>query len=201
MTAERMLWKLCNEQSNPNNLLYCDSTRSGIPFRTQLKLAGSYPLPYGVQVSGSLQSIPGYLLGCTGSCNIPSSTALPSVTTPPGMGTVWLISKTTTYAADCKGPCTPGAPVIPNMSAANLSIPLIAPGTEYAERVNQLDLSVAKWFQVGKARLQGQFDVFNALNLSSVLSVRSLNYGTASYMQPSSVLQGRVLRLATQLKW
>jgi hypothetical protein len=87
------------------------------------------------------------------------------------------------------------------MSAANLSIPLIAPGTEYAERVNQLDLSVAKWFQVGKARLQGQFDVFNALNLSSVLSVRSLNYGTASYMQPSSVLQGRVLRLATQLKW
>jgi hypothetical protein len=36
-----------------------------------------------------------------------------------------------------------------------------------------------------------------------VLSVRSLNYTTtpSSYMQPSSVLQGRILRLAMQLRW
>ena len=91
--------------------------------------------------------------------------------------------------------------MIPNMSAASLNVPLVAPGTEYAERVNQVDLSLAKWFQIGKGRLQGQFDIFNALNRSDVLSVRSLNYGTASYLQPSSVLQGRILRLATQLKW
>ena len=26
-TAERMLWTLRNEQSNPNNLLYCDSSK------------------------------------------------------------------------------------------------------------------------------------------------------------------------------
>src|SRR4029079_8310848 len=65
-TAERMMWTLCNEESNPNNLLYCDSRDSGIPFRTQLKLSGSYPLPYGITLSGSLQSIPGYLLNATG---------------------------------------------------------------------------------------------------------------------------------------
>jgi hypothetical protein len=153
-------------------------------------------------VSGSFQSIPGYLLGCAvAACGIPSPTALPNLTTPPGQGTVWSISPTTRYAADCKGPCTPGALVIPDMSAATLNIPLIAPGTEYAERVNQVDLSLAKWFQIGKARVQGQFDVFNALNRSDVLSVRSLNFGTASYLQPSSVLQGRILRLASQLRW
>lgn len=196
-TSERMLWTLCNEQANPNNLLYCDASRSNIPFRTQFKLAGSYPLPYGIQISGSFQSLPGYLLG-TG---IPSPTALPSVTTPAGLGTVWLISRTTPYAADCKGPCTPGALVIPNMTAANLNVPLAAPGTNFAERVNQLDLSLAKWFQVGKTRLQGQFDVFNALNRNDVLSVRSLNFGTTSYLQPSSILQGRILRIATQVKW
>ena len=201
MTSERMLWTLCNEQSNPNNLLHCDARNSGIPFRTQFKLSGSYPLPYGIQIGGSFQSIPGYPLGCGGSCNIPSPTALPSVTTPPGLGTVWLISPTTRYAADCKGPCTPGALVIPNMSAANLSVPLIAPGTQYAERVNQLDLSFAKWFQVGATRLQPQLDLFNAFNRSAVLSVRSLNYGTPSYLQPSSVLQGRIVRLAMQMKW
>jgi hypothetical protein len=93
-TSERMLWTLCNEQSNPNNLLYCDARNSHIPFRTQLKLSGSYPLPYGIQVSASFQSIPGYQLGCTtnltATCAIPSPTALPSLGTPPGQGTVWL---------------------------------------------------------------------------------------------------------------
>jgi hypothetical protein len=201
-TSEQMLWTLCNEDSNPNNLLYCDARNSKIPFRTQFKLAGSYPLPYGVQISGVFQSIPGYLLGCSGAaCNIPSPPALPNVNTPPGQGTVWSISPTTRYAADCKGPCTPGALVIPNMSPATLNVPLVAPGTEYAERVNQVDLSLAKWFQLGATRLQGQFDVFNLLNRSDVLSVRSLNFGTTSYMQPSSVLQGRILRLAVQVRW
>src|SRR5262249_35481602 len=178
---ERMLWTLCNEESNPNNLLYCDARSSGIPFRTQFKLSGSSPLPYGVVVSGSFQSIPGYQLGCSSStCAVPSPTALPNVTTPPGLGTVWSISPTTRYAADCKGPCTPGALVIPNMSAATLNVPLVAPGTEYAERVNQLDLSVGKWFQIAKGRFQGQLDVFNVLNRSSVLSVRSLNFPTST---------------------
>jgi hypothetical protein len=206
-TSERMLWTLCNEQSNPNNLLYCDARNGHIPFRTQLKLSGSYPLPYGIQVSASFQSIPGYQLGCTinltATCAIPSPTALPSLGTPPGQGTVWLVSRTTRYPADCKGPCTPGALVIPNMTAANLNIPLVAPGTEYAERVNQLDLSLAKWFQLGRVRLQGQLDMFNALNRGDVLSVRStgLNFLTPSYMQPQSVLQGRIIRIATQLKW
>jgi hypothetical protein len=150
--------------------------------------------------------IPGQL-GCTtnltATCAIPSPTALPSLGTPPGQGTVWLVSRTTRYPADCKGPCTPGALVIPNMTAANLNIPLVAPGTEYAERVNQLDLSLAKWFQLGRVRLQGQLDMFNALNRGDVLSVRStgLNFLTPSYMQPQSVLQGRIIRIATQLKW
>src|SRR5207237_575106 len=79
------------------------------------------------------------------------------------------ITRTTKYAADCKGPCTPGALVFPNMTAAQLAVPLVAPGTEYAERVNQLDLSLGKWFQVGRTRMQGQVDVFNALNRSDVL--------------------------------
>lgn len=200
-TSERMLWTLCNEESNPNNLLYCDARNSGIPFLTQFKLSGSYPLPYGIQVSGSFQSIPGYRLVGPGLASAPSPTALPNVTTPPGTGTVWLISPTTRYPADCKGPCTPGALVIPNMTAANLNVPLVAPGTEFGDRVNQLDLSLAKWFQVGKTRLQGQVDVFNALNRGDVLDVRLMNFGTASYKRPSSVLQGRIIRIATQLKW
>ena len=38
--------------------------------------------------------------------------------------TNWLISRTTRYAADCVGPCTPGALVVPAMTEASLTIPL-----------------------------------------------------------------------------
>ena len=53
--------------------------------------------------------------------------------------------------------------------------------------------------QVGKTRWQGQFNVFKALNLNSVTAVRSLRHGVIQ--QPASVLQGRILRVATQVRW
>ena len=40
---------------NPSRL-YCDRET---PFLTQIKLLGSYTLPYDIQVSGTLQSVPG----------------------------------------------------------------------------------------------------------------------------------------------
>ena len=67
--------------------------------------------------------------------------------------------------------------------------------------MNQLDLSLAKWFQVGRTRIQGQIDVFNALNENTDLSYRSTNATTATYLVPSSVLQGRQIRLGMQMKW
>ncbi len=45
--------------SNPNYTIYCDQTQLDIPFRTQYKLSGNYPLPYGVELSGTFQSYPG----------------------------------------------------------------------------------------------------------------------------------------------
>ena len=39
--SERVIAQVCDEQSNPNLLLYCDQTKSGIPFRTQFKIAGN----------------------------------------------------------------------------------------------------------------------------------------------------------------
>jgi len=49
--------------TNPNFILFCDGARNGIPWKTQFKLAGTYPLPWwGLQFSGSLQALPGYTL-------------------------------------------------------------------------------------------------------------------------------------------
>jgi hypothetical protein len=38
-------------------------------------------------------------------------------------------------------------------------------------------------------------------NSNAVASVASTLYGTAAYNRPSSVLQGRMIRLGVQMKW
>jgi hypothetical protein len=44
-------------------------------------------------------------------------------------------------------------------------------------------------------------DIFNVFNESTILGYRSTNFATAAYLQPSSVLQGRILRLGLQMRW
>ncbi|MGC4082369.1 MAG: hypothetical protein QM736_09750 [Vicinamibacterales bacterium] len=95
--SEKVLAQVCDEQSNPNLLLYCDQTKSDIPFRTQFKIAGSVPVVFGIQAGFSFQSLPGYGYGTgalagreggpTGPTGQPSATQL---NTPNGVGTVWL---------------------------------------------------------------------------------------------------------------
>jgi hypothetical protein len=53
------------EVDDPNNLRFCDQGDYGIPFATSFKLAGNYPLPYGIRVGASFQSTPGSDRGIT----------------------------------------------------------------------------------------------------------------------------------------
>jgi len=194
-----MLAVMCDEPSNPNNLLYCDQRESGIPYTTSFKIAGNYPLPWGIQLSGALQAMAGQPQGTAPLSGTVQNTATSA--TPTGIGTRWLITPTTRYAADCKGPCTPGALVDPGMTVASLSVPLVAPGTEFFDRLNQLDLTISKVFLVKGAKFEPEVAVFNALNGAAVSAVRSMNYGTAAYEQPSTILQGRFVRLGIKMKW
>ena len=204
--SERVTAQVCDEQSNPNLLLYCDQTESGIPWRTQFKLAGSVPVAYGVQASFSFQSLPGYRLGIPAQYALTGNSGPSGITTanpPNGAGTVWQITPNTTYAAShpcvAQGKCQVGQLVDPGMTVSSLNVPIIAPNTEYADRINQLDLSITKTFKYGRASFQPKLDFFNLLNVSPVIDVRTSSnvmlYGTQSYMQPSSVLVGRVFQL------
>jgi len=80
-------------------------------------------------------------------------------------------------------------------------VPLIAPNTEFGDRINQLDLNVTRTITAGRYRIQPKFDLFNALNASPVYAVRTLNYGTSSYRQPQSILVGRVFQLGAIVKF
>jgi hypothetical protein len=195
--TERTLVQACDEQSNPNNLLYCDQTQSGIPWLTSLKVGGTITVPFNLQVSGIFQSYR-YTLG---SAALTGSYTNSATTSPVGTGPVWLITPTTRYPANCPGACTPGALVDPGMTVASLSVPLQAPGTVFSDRINQLDLTIGRWFTAGGVRFQPEASVFNALNGSAVISVRSLNYLTSSYLQPSSILSARILRIGVQVKF
>src|SRR5207247_1753866 len=93
-----------------------DQSNLHIPVLHEFKLAGSYLLPWwGVQANIAFQSYPGLQLP-----------------------TRWTIARTTRYAADCKGACTPGALVVPNMTLANYVVDLTAPGTDYYGRQSQV---------------------------------------------------------------
>jgi hypothetical protein len=189
VTMDRTINVACDDPTNPNNLLYCDQSKSGIPWLVNMKLAGSMRLPWGLSLGAAFQSYK-YRLGGTA---IGNATA--------NYGTQWLITPTTRYAANCPGPCTPGALVDPGMTVANLSVPLLAPGTESTDRVQQLDINLGKWITVGNLRLQPEISLFNALNNLAVYAFRTQNYLTSSYFQPSTTLPPRILRLGVQFKW
>jgi hypothetical protein len=95
---------------------------------------------------------------------------------------------------------TPAASVFPNgQRTQSVTVPLIPPGSDYLDRWTQLDLSFRKVFKIGGYRLDGALDMFNALN-SNVVLAQNQNYGS-TLGQPQAVLQGRLLRLSTQLKF
>jgi hypothetical protein len=165
-----------NANQPKSDFHYCNQSALGLPYLNEFKLYGSYQLPWQMQVNAAFQSYPG--------------AALP---------TRWSIGKTTTYAANCKAPCTPGALVIPNMTATTYVLDLTPPGSDYYGRLNQLDLGFRKIFRVGRYQYSGQMDIFNATN-SAYIKSQTTTFGP-SLGQVTSTLQPITMRLAVQMKF
>ena len=140
--------------------------------------------------------------GPTGPTGQPSAAQL---NTPNGVGTVWLITPTTTYSSSspcvAQGKCTAGQLVDPGMTQSSLSVPLIAPMTEYGDRINQLDINLTKNIKIGRFNIQPKIDFFNVLNVASVTNVLGLNYGTAAYNVPSVILNPRTMQIGANIRF
>jgi hypothetical protein len=80
------------------------------------------------------------------------------------------------------------------------TINIVTPGTLYNDRQNQLDLRFARTFAVGRTRLKGMFDIYNATNGSPVLT-RNTTYGTngAAWLRPLAILPGRLFKVGAQV--
>ena len=87
----------------------------------------------------------------------------------------------------------------PGGRTQSVTVNLVPPGSSYLDRWNQLDLSFRKFFRVGRIKLDGALDVYNALN-SNVVLQQNQNFGS-SLGQVQQILQGRLLRISNQIKF
>jgi hypothetical protein len=84
-------------------------------------------------------------------------------------------------------------------SAANISVNLVEPGSMYGERMNQLDLRVAKILRLGRARTGVNLDLYNLFNSNAVLTQNNTFAGATPWQQPQSILLPRFAKVSVQV--
>lgn len=92
-----------------------------------------------------------------------------------------------------------GRPLAGNTS--NVTIDLLQPYSQFLSgRINQLDLRVSKIVKLGEhIRTQTNIDLYNALNSSAVLA--AINTYGASWLKPTQILDGRLLKFSVQVNF
>jgi hypothetical protein len=90
----------------------------------------------------------------------------------------------------------------PAGNVANVTVNLIAPGTLYGDRVNELDLRLAKVLKFGNTRTRVSLDLYNALNSAAVLSYnQTFSPTTSTWLTPTSVLAARVAKIGASFEF
>jgi hypothetical protein len=216
--TDRTIANTCSgAATNPSFLVtiggvnHCDESTSGIPWRTQVKLAATYPLPwYGVIVSGSYQGLPGYILGT--SALTAGGAGAPNFTDFSGRAGYYAVTSSTRYKV-CPGNSAAQGCVVNGLVApgafTTLNVFLASPDTQLTPRINQVDLSVAKRIIISGVKLDPKIDIFNLLNSDDYFTVRTTAFSATStagvsggpYLLPGSIIQGRILRLGVVVNW
>ncbi len=81
---------------------------------------------------------------------------------------------------------------------------MIREGLEYGEHnLSQLDIRLGKRFDVGRARLRVDFDLYNVFNSSWPYTVTNTYSATAGsqWLRPTNVLQHRFFKFGGQLSF
>ena len=202
------------EGDNPNDLRFCNEYNNPGNWLNEFKLSGAYPLPwYQLQLAGTLQAYPGNsnyeYWGFARNTYYPSQFAR--------YDSRWYND------TNCVAPCTVGG--FYNSAPGSQFDKLIcgsigtcktgqfdrSTNIDYRELLpyasvknlpyfTQLDLSVARIFNMGGTRFDTRFEAFNIFNAGTVLGAQA-SLGTAygaqsTFMQAQRVMTGRVLRLS-----
>jgi hypothetical protein len=86
-------------------------------------------------------------------------------------------------------------------NAPNVTVNLLEPGMMSGDRVNQLDVRVAKILRHGQSRTMVAVDVYNALNSSAGLTYNSAFVPGASWPRPNTILTPRFFKVAVETEF
>ncbi|HEY3161363.1 MAG TPA: carboxypeptidase regulatory-like domain-containing protein [Vicinamibacterales bacterium] len=78
---------------------------------------------------------------------------------------------------------------------ATVTVNLVKPGTMYGSRLNQLDLRIGRALHVGRTRTTLNLDVYNALNVDTVLTMSN---AYATWQRPQTIILARFAKLGLQ---
>jgi len=140
---------------------------------TQAKFLAVYPLPWGLQASATYQNIAG----------IPYTATYPAPNAQ-------ILSTLGRNVGSCRGAAT---------CNANVNVELVAPNTRYEDRLQQVDLRFTKRIQFERITLRGNFDIYNVLNGSAILS-ENTGYGV-QWLTPYETMGGRLFKFSTQFEF
>ena len=140
---------------------FCSQSDLGMPFRSDFKVFGAYPLPGDFEFSGGIQAYSGGERELTWS--------VPNGYIPHGSPT------------------------------ARPTVQLFEPGTNYLSYWTQVDIALRRIFRFGDIESSVQADIYNLMNAAVVVD-ETESYG-GSWGRPTRLLQGRLLRMAFQVKW
>jgi hypothetical protein len=90
-----------------------------------------------------------------------------------------------------------GRPVAGN--ARTVAIDLVAPGQVWGDRVNEIDLRVAKVLRFGRTRSTVGLDIYNLINSNAVLTYNQTFVPGGSWLAPTSVLSPRFFKVSAQI--
>ena len=163
----------CFVVDSPQELVNC---RVETPFgaQTQVKLFGSYPLPWDLSVAATFVN--------TSGIPVEANQRISNAVIAPSLGRNLAACGTRPVAT-----CT-----------ATASVPLISPQTMFESRRSQIDLRLSKLVTVGpRVRVQVNFDVYNVLNADTILRVNNA-YGP-TWLRPNVILDSRLIEFGAQL--
>jgi hypothetical protein len=193
---ERQINVNCAAQDNPNNLRFCDDSQNDIPYRKQFKISGSYPMPYGIQLSASFQSTPG-----------PPGTFGYTTASLATTSYMTITRGTSRYPANCPAPCPAGSVILPTSflgsptAPQTLLVPLQPANSYFIERINQLDIKVQKNFTVRRFTISPSLEIFNLNNSDAIISTVTNNALSSSYRYANSIMQPRLIGFGAQVRW
>jgi hypothetical protein len=148
------------------------------PYRPDAKVSGSYPMPWGLQLSGTYQFTRGVQNGGAGP-SVGASWPVVSAVARPEIGRNWT-------------------------GVAFRTIQLMREGLDYGDHnLNQLDLRIGKRFRMDRVVVRLDFDLYNVFNSSWPFTI-SNTYSTAAtgqWRRPTNVLQHRFFKLGGQLSF